>query len=88
MNKMGEMTVSPAIIANITCPVSVVFSQSDTTAPWQPEQLVRALGDRAFYHLFKADLGAGEHCAIGAGAQQTQITMDWLARILNNIIST
>lgn len=34
-----------------------------------------------YFHEFKTALGAGEHCAVGAEAQQAQVTLDWLSGI-------
>jgi len=85
MNKMGDMRISQEMLANITCPVFVASGQGDSVAPGQPEELARMLGDKAHYHLFKTNLGAGEHCAIGAEPQLAMATMDWLAGVFENV---
>ena len=59
------MAISDEMLANITCPTLVLSGEDDSVAPGQPEGLARKLGDKATYHLFKTDLGAGEHCQLG-----------------------
>ncbi|RMZ86362.1 hypothetical protein DV736_g6410, partial [Chaetothyriales sp. CBS 134916] len=49
----------------------------------QPEQMARWLGDKAYYHLFTTDVGAGEHCQLGAEHQLGMVTLDWPADVFN-----
>ena len=85
IEKMGEMAISQEMLANITCPVFVASSEGDDVAPGQPEELARILGNKAHYQLFKTNVGAGEHCAIGAEPQLAMNTMDWLAGVFEKV---
>jgi len=62
-------------------PVFVGSGQDDDDLAGQPEMLANALGDKAHYVLFKTDVGAGEHCQIGAEAHLSQTAFDWVAGI-------
>ena len=74
--------VSKQKLDAITSPVFVASGQDDGNAPNQPEQVARWLGDRAHYHLFKTDVGAGEHCSLGAEQQVQMQVFEWLSGIL------
>ncbi|KAB8226932.1 alpha/beta hydrolase family protein [Aspergillus alliaceus] len=84
LNKMGQAAVSQAVLDNITCPVFVASGEDDGLAPGQPEMMARMLGDKAHYHLFKTNVGAGEHCAIGAESQMALATLNWLDEVFEN----
>ncbi|KAF7621596.1 Alpha/Beta hydrolase protein [Aspergillus flavus] len=84
MTKMKKMAIDQTMLDNITCPVFVASGQDDHIAPGQPERMARMLGDKAYYHLFKNNVGAGEHCTIGAEPQLAMVTMDWLDEIFEN----
>ncbi|KAE8379708.1 Alpha/Beta hydrolase protein [Aspergillus bertholletiae] len=81
---MGEMAISQPMLDNITCPVFVASGEDDDLAPGQPERMARMLGDKAHYHLFKTNVGAGEHCAIGAEPQLAYATLNWLDEVFKN----
>ena len=84
LTKMSKMAINQTMLDNITCPVFVASSQDDHIAPGQPERMARMLGDKAYYHLFKSNVGAGEHCAIGAEPQLAMATLDWLDEVFEN----
>jgi len=65
----------------ITNPVFVGSRQDDTQLTGQPEALAKALGSNAYYHRFDTDVGAGEHCQIGAESQLAQVSLDGLAGV-------
>lgn len=52
--------------------------QDDNQTMGQPQLLKADLGDRATYHDFRTDLGAGEHCQLGNEPMLMQAVMDWL----------
>lgn len=85
VKKIGEMAISDEMLANITCPTLVLSGEDDSVAPGQPEELARKLGDKATYHLFKTNLGAGEHCQLGAEPQINAVIMDWLQGIFDTV---
>lgn len=76
---LKDFTVTDSMLANITCPVFVGEGENDGFAPGQAAHMTKAIGKNATYNLFRTDLGAGEHCQIGAEAQLAQVTWDWLA---------
>lgn len=83
--KMGEMDLSPEMLKNISCPVFVASGQDDSLAPGQPEKMARIFGNQAHYHSFKTNVGAGEHCSIGAEPQLAMTELDWLANVFENV---
>ena len=80
--KTGTIFLDEQKLQQIRCPVFVASGQDDSVAGHgQPEQMARWLGDKAYYHLFATDIGAGEHCQIGAEQQLAMVTLDWLADV-------
>jgi hypothetical protein len=47
--------------------------------------MAKAIGKKATYNLFKNDLGAGEHCQLGAEFQLAQVTLDWLGETWDHV---
>jgi hypothetical protein len=73
----------------IHCLVFVGSGQvGDLAGNGQPEEAARLLGDKTYYHLFKTDVGAGEYCSIGAEAQLSMVTLDWLAEVFDGMTSS
>ena len=66
---------------SITSPVFVGAGQDDDDTAGQPQILADALGEKAHYVLFATDVGAGEHCQIGAWSQFAQSAFDWVATL-------
>jgi pimeloyl-ACP methyl ester carboxylesterase len=85
MTRLGAIVADGPVLANITCPVFVAEGEDDSSAPGQAVEMARLLGDRATYNLFRTDLGAGEHCHLGAEAQLAQVSLDWLADVWDGI---
>ncbi|KAF2096263.1 alpha/beta-hydrolase [Rhizodiscina lignyota] len=82
--KAGTIFLDEKKLQQIRCPVFVGSGQDDTVAGYgMPEQMARWLGDKAYYHLSKTNIGAGEHCAIGAEPQLSMVTLDWLADVFD-----
>ncbi|KAK1765390.1 putative dihydropseudooxynicotine hydrolase [Phialemonium atrogriseum] len=82
--QLGEYTLD-GILPDVRCPVFVASGENDDTAPGQPEEVAKLLGSQGYYHLFKTDLGAGEHCQLGAEPQLAQVSLDWLEGIFEGI---
>jgi hypothetical protein len=43
------------------------------------------MAGKGYYHLFPTDLGAGEHCQLGAEPQLAQVTQDWLSGVFEAV---
>jgi alpha/beta superfamily hydrolase len=85
--RLGEFTLD-GVIGNISCPVFVGSGEDDLSTAGQPEKVAALLGDKGHYHLFKTDLGAGEHCQIGAEAQLALVAFDWLEGVFEGVGQT
>ena len=85
LTKLGEFTLSEEMLQNITSKVFVGEAQDDSTAPGQASQMADWLGDKATYNLWLSELGAGEHCSLGAESQLAQVTLDWLTDVFEGI---
>lgn len=86
-SQLGEFNLD-GILGNITSPVFVASGENDDMAPGQPEEVAKLLGDQGYYHLFKTELGAGEHCQLGAEPQLAQVALDWLDGIFEAVGQT
>ena len=87
--KIGTIFLDEQKMQQIQCPVFVGSGQDDDLGgKGQPEEAARLLGNKAYYHLFLTDVGAGEHCAIGAEAQLSMATLDWLAGVFDGMTGT
>ncbi|KAF7560635.1 hypothetical protein G7046_g3499 [Stylonectria norvegica] len=78
LTRLGDYVADKPVLDNITAPVFVGAASADTTAPGQAEEMAAILGEKATYMQWKKELGAGEHCSLGAEAQLVQVTLDWL----------
>jgi hypothetical protein len=86
LKKMGTIFLNETMAQQIDCPVFVGSGQNDQIGgSGQPEMLANILGDKAFYHLFKTDIGAGEHTQPGSESLLALVTMDWLADVFEGI---
>lgn len=85
LTQLREFKVDQTVANGIQCPVLVGEGENDSSAPGQAQEMVKFLGRNATYNLFKTDLGAGEHCQLGAEAQLAQVTLDWLSDIWEGI---
>lgn len=82
--RLSEFTVNSTMLRNISCPVFIGQGENDSLAPGQAAYMAKTIGKNATYNLFKTDLGAGEHCQLGAEFQLAQVTMDWLDETWNH----
>ncbi|KAF5012517.1 hypothetical protein FDECE_1443 [Fusarium decemcellulare] len=85
LSGVGEFDLDEKKMAQIKCPVFVASGQDDNVAPGQPEEMARLLGDKGHYFLFKTELGAGEHCALGAEQQLAFETLGWLDEVFSKV---
>lgn len=85
LTKLSVIVADDPVLANITCPVFLGDGQNDSGAIGQPAEMANALGSLGTYKLFKTELGAGEHCQLGAEAHMNQASLDWLGNIWDGI---
>ncbi|KAJ9244976.1 hypothetical protein DTO169E5_1357 [Paecilomyces variotii] len=83
--RLPAYAANETVLANIKFPAFIGKGEDDSTAPNQPEKMFKWLGSRGTFNLFRTDLGAGEHCQLGAEAQLAQVTLDWLADVWDNV---
>jgi pimeloyl-ACP methyl ester carboxylesterase len=82
LRSMGAIFLNETTVQQINCPVFVGSGQDDAIGGGgQPEKLANMLGDKAFYHLFKTDIGAGEHTQAGSTSVLAMVTFDWLTDV-------
>ncbi|KAK4956007.1 hypothetical protein LTR10_006947 [Elasticomyces elasticus] len=86
--RLGKMTVSPEIVANLSMPVFLAKGEDDDETGTQPEIAYEKLTTGrpngvalTYLHQFNTSLGAGEHCSIGAESQLWAAVMGWLSPI-------
>ncbi|OTA86514.1 hypothetical protein M434DRAFT_399855 [Hypoxylon sp. CO27-5] len=65
------------IADKIQCPVFVGDPQKDMFFVGQPEQMAKALGDKATLVKFTAEDGAEEHCQFGAARFTNAVMYEW-----------
>ncbi|KAI1087809.1 alpha/beta-hydrolase [Rostrohypoxylon terebratum] len=83
--RLDDINLDGNILSNITSPVFVGKGEDDTTAGGQEETVASLLGSKAYFHEFKTELGAGEHCQLGAEQQLAEVTMDWLEEVFEAV---
>ncbi|EHK40485.1 uncharacterized protein TrAtP1_006589 [Trichoderma atroviride] len=85
LTKLRDFKVDQTVANGIHCPVLIGEGENDSSAPGQAQEMMQFLRRKATYNLFKTDLGAGEHCQLGAEAQVAQVTLDWLSDVWEGI---
>ncbi|KUJ17133.1 2,6-dihydropseudooxynicotine hydrolase [Mollisia scopiformis] len=65
LQQFSQYTLTTELLRDITCPVFVGMGLDDS-ASIQAPMVAEALGQNATLFRFGADVGAGEHCQIGA----------------------
>lgn len=89
LTRVGEIYLNKEKLDQIKCPVYVASGEDDDLAPEQPEEMARLLGrQRSDYYLFKTELGAGEHCSLGAEQQLALETLIWLDDVFANVVGS
>ncbi|KAK3670636.1 hypothetical protein LTR78_009471 [Recurvomyces mirabilis] len=91
--RMNNITMSPAVVRNLSMPVFVARGENDDLVGSQGllayDSLVenRANGQNlTIFHQFNTSLGAGEHCSIGADAELWSTLMQWLSGVWGGYI--
>ena len=82
MTQVQQYTLTNELLGNITAPVFVGMGMDDITSVDAP-LLEQALGEKGTLFRFGSDVGAGEHCQIGAEDYLAQVTMDWFQDVLD-----
>jgi hypothetical protein len=82
LQQFSQFQLTTAMLQNITCPVLVGMGLDDTVSV-QAQAVAAALGEKATLFRFGSDVGAGEHCQIGAESYLAQVTMDWFQGVLD-----
>lgn len=93
--RLGNITMSPSVTANLTQSVLVLKGQDDTSTGNQPQEAYQQLmsgrpngKQLTEYYEFKTVLGAGEHTELGAEAQVAQVVLEWLKGKWDNVTVT
>lgn len=79
--QIGVINAEKEVLSTVECPVMVYGAEDDSFPLIQAETMRDDLGDLASYYFFKNDVGAGQHCQLGAEEQLAQVTFDWMAGI-------
>ncbi|KAH8681941.1 Alpha/Beta hydrolase protein [Xylariales sp. PMI_506] len=85
LTRLAQITAEPDTLANITVPTFVGEGGNDSISPGQAAIMFEALGDLGTYNLWKTELGAGEHCQLGAESQLAQVTLDWFGDVWDGV---
>ncbi|KAI1415342.1 alpha/beta-hydrolase [Hypoxylon sp. FL1857] len=65
------------VVDQIQCPVFVGCPEKDRSFHGQPEQIAKALGDKATLARFTSEDGAEHHCHFGAARYANAVMYDW-----------
>jgi Prolyl oligopeptidase family len=80
----GNINITQESIKNITSKVFIGSGQNDTSFPGQAPIVAEWFGDKAYFYNFTDDVGAGQHCQIGAEGYLASVSLDWLTDIFAN----
>ncbi|KAJ9136847.1 2,6-dihydropseudooxynicotine hydrolase [Pleurostoma richardsiae] len=83
--KISQITLD-GVLDKIHIPVFVGKGENDDYAPGQPEEVAAQLGNLSYLYEFKTELGAGQHCQIGAEAQLAEASLDWLEGVFDKVV--
>ncbi|TVY73561.1 20-hydroxy-prefusarin hydrolase FUS2 [Lachnellula suecica] len=83
LQQLSQYTLTTELLQNITCPVFVGMGLDDASSVSAP-QVAEAIGDKATLFRFVSDIGAGEHCQVGAESYLASVTMDWFQGVLDD----
>lgn len=81
----GNINLTQESIKNITSKVFIGSGQNDTSFPRQAPVVAQWFGDKAYFYNFTDDVGAGQHCQIGAEGYLASVSLDWLADVFANV---
>ncbi|KAJ4364197.1 hypothetical protein N0V83_009653 [Neocucurbitaria cava] len=88
LTQLGQVNLTKDLLDEVQVPVFVGEGQDDTNFYGQGKVVADWLGDRAYYHLFMNDIGAGEHSQVGAEAELAHVSFDWLGGIFDGLAKT
>ena len=84
LKQLENYKAEKSILEKIKAPVFVGEGEDDfffTGQGTEEASILHGLGQPVTYNLFKSDLGAGQHCQIGAEAQLAQVVFDWVTDV-------
>jgi hypothetical protein len=84
LTQIGQINLTQTNVKDIKTPVFVGSGQNDTGFPGQAPVAAEWLGDLAYFYNFTDDLGAGQHCQIGAEGLLSTISLNWLTDIFSD----
>lgn len=85
MKKTKPMTLE-GLENNITCPVWVGWAEHDQFFEGQPQQVKKALGDKAVLVKFTKEDSADHHCHVGATVLLAQRIFDWFEEVTSKAV--
>lgn len=80
--KLSEAYNLTGLTDKVEAKVFVGDAENDIYFPGQAKSLAAHLGDKATLYEFKANDGAGAHCAVGANVYLNQVILDWFDDVL------
>jgi pimeloyl-ACP methyl ester carboxylesterase len=83
LTNIGQINITETNAKEITVPIFVGSGQNDSSFPGQAPIAAKWYGDKTYLYNFTNDLGAGQHCQIGAEDLLNAISLDWLAGIFS-----
>lgn len=91
--RLGDIVMTTEIVAELPMPVFVAKGQNDVGTEQEPEKAYQMLvdgrpdgGALTTYHEFLTELGAGEHCSVGAETQLWGVALDWLGNVWGGMV--
>ena len=85
LQRAGDINITQESIKSITSKVFIGSGQNDSSFPGQAPTVGKWFGDSATFYNFTNDLGAGQHCQIGAEAYLASVSLDWLTDVFMNV---
>ncbi|KAF9339005.1 hypothetical protein BGZ91_007299 [Linnemannia elongata] len=82
--KLSEAYNLTGLTDKVQAKVFVGDAENDIYFPGQAKALAAHLGNKATLYEFKANEGAGAHCAVGANIYLNQVILDWFDGVLKN----
>ena len=82
MRKRFKRFAVEDFIDRVEQPVYVGDAEEEIFFSGQPAIVAEKLGEKAHYHMFGNDMGAGVHCQFGASHELAQETLDWFAEVV------
>lgn len=84
LDKVSGYCLTKETAQRIDCQMLILDPEDDHLLGGQPAELIENLGEhQRFDHVqFESFTGAGEHCELGAMAEQDRVIFNWLGTIL------